>query len=233
MARRPGLASITDPNGTPHLYLSWNGYDYDPGSGQTTGPWVNVIQTTDFSGIFPSLTNYVRPVSMSYTAGSAPALTTYNGEIYLTYLDANTGYPQMFVTTSAGSSSFADTTGAGGGHGHYGGDPAPVVFQGVLYPMFRSAYVDDELWTIGTYDGANFNTPYEYGQTMKYSPSTTVTPNGVLFQAGFTDHPSSGTFMWVQSANSASINPSPQYTGGGGSGPGDGGGCNAQGECTQ
>jgi hypothetical protein len=225
-ARRPALAQFGSIAGSP-VYLAWMANAYDPGSGIETGHWIDVTIATVLPGGNLSFStpafNYA-PVSMAYTAGSGPALTLYNGQMFLTYLDGVTGYPQLFGVSTPGSTSFTDLTGPGGGNGHYSGDPATVSFDGALYAMFRSAFVDDELWAIGTFNGFQYGPSFEYGQSMKYSPSLTVTPNtNVLYQAEFTDFPSTGQYMWVYPATSATTNPFPEVGGGGGGG--GGGGC--------
>lgn len=201
-ARRPALAEFDNSTtGTDCFYLAWNGTVYDPGTGSNDGNWAQVATSCTSSVSFTTPAYNNPPVSTAYPDGTGIALTVYNDQLYLTYSDASTDYPQMFGVTSAPSTTFTDLTGPNGGNGVYGGDPATVSFAGNLYAMYRSAYADDELWAIGTDNGSTFAPSHEYGQTMKYSPSLTVTPSGVLYQSGFTDHPSSGSYMWLYSGD--------------------------------
>lgn len=221
-AHRPAVAY--DP-ASGYIYAAWMAKMWDPGSSSQTGHWIDAavaqqgLGNLTINAVTP-ISYLLAPISTSYSAGSAPALTLYGGTMYLTYLDAATGNPQMFGVSSFPSTSFSDLTGPGGGNGHFAGDPATVAAGGTLFAMFRSAYTPDNLWAIGTTNGSAFGPQYMYGQTLQYSPSLTTTPTGTLYQAEFTNYPASGNYDWVYYSPGNTIDPTPHDVGGGGD-PGD------------
>jgi hypothetical protein len=225
-------ALTMDSSGTL-LYLAWEGNNYDPNTGVFDGPWINVAALpwqNPSQGWFQT----GQAVSYSSMPGSGPAMSVFNGTIYLSYLDSSTGDPQILwnsepnpVTPSA-DLGFTAIAGPGG---YYKANPAMATFQGVAVEMFNSAYQEDNVWGVGTADYASYGSPYMYGQTLTNSPSLAVAAIGTtqyLFQGGRTNYPGSGPYIWIQSSTANGINPNPQ-TGGGGKG--GGGGCGAHQDC--
>lgn len=214
------------------LYLAWRGVAFDPDTGGYDGNWINVATGPQNGSSFTWSGN---PIGETYTAGSGPAMAQLGSTLVLTYLDGATGNPQLFDNGTPGSASFTNNTGSAGAGGHYADDPALVYFQNAMFPMFTSAFSEDNLWAIATTDGVTGDVPpLMYGQTLTNSPSLAVANNGTLYEGGRSNFPGSGAFLWVYSATGTNT-VAPADTGGGGTGGGGGGtgGCNGARKCNQ
>jgi len=237
---RPAIYTYPDPSVSyvDDVYVAWQGQSYDPSTGTYDGQWINTAIRTAFQGF--ATKSSVTPVGETYTAGSGPALAL-NGLVYLTYLDAATGYPQMF-TASPGSTSFTNTSTSSGIGGNYAGDPALGTEFNTVYAGFRSAYQEDNLWMVAvTGSGYNYGCSLGYAAndpsscpgngeiiSLTGSPSFgSFGPVGGLysftfFEAGRTNYPNSGPYAWIYASPSSYFNYYPNSVSGGGNG-GDGG----------
>ncbi len=214
------------------LYIAWRGVAFDPDTGGFDGNWINVATEA------PGQTNFTwsgNPIGETYTAGSGPAMAQLGSTLVLCYLDAATGNPQLFDNSTPTNPTFTNSTGPGGAGGHYLDDPALVFFQNAMFPMFTSAFQEDNLWAIATTDGITGDVPpLMYGQALTNSPSLAVANNNILYQGGRTNFPSSGAFLWVYSATGTNT-VAPENTGGSGGSGGGGGtsGCNGAKKCIE
>ena len=234
-ANKPALL-YTTLNGTPYLYLAWEGQAYDPDTGTYDGEWINTAYSTN-GGInftpsiqMPNYYGYTGPVTESYEANSGPSMALYNGSIYLSYIDSENADPHMF-TTSVGSTTFTEQ---GLPPGIYAGDPSIFTWQNILYEGYRSYYSEDNLWMTLGY--GSYTNPTMYGQTLTYDPGFAVvgTPaSNILYQTERTNYPGSGAYLWVFESTYATTQPAPEDqlpespgggSGGGGGGRGGGGG---------
>ncbi len=128
---------------------------------------------TAYSGSgFGYVTN---PGLLPNTATSAPALATYNNQLYAVYT-INSSHNPYLCGGFNGNGAFVGTCNADTAF-QIGNDPALFVYNGALYIGGKSNYSEDEFWTTGTYDGLNFTRAYEYGQTLTQSPAISMLGN--------------------------------------------------------
>lgn len=107
------------------------------------------------------------------TATSAPALATYNNQLYAVYTVNSSHNPYLCGGFNSMNGAFQGTCNADTAF-QIGNDPALFVYNNALYIGGKSNYSEDEFWTTGTYDGLNFTPAYKYGQTLTQSPAVSV-----------------------------------------------------------
>lgn len=166
-----GLPAATVLIGT--LYVAYNASGYNGISGGYA-PEISLVASS--SGSAWSIGGTVAQ-GVDYQAASSPSVTVFGGQLAVVWLTQTNHYPVVALVSSGLTTTFVHmTTGI-----MIGGNPTAIAYNNGLFVMGRSYYSADNLWAIGTFDGATFEPQHMYGQTLRGNTALTVF-NGALIQ---------------------------------------------------